>query len=359
MRRPPNAILATFPALFLALALSFASACGGGSESPDAGAKRDRKVIVLSPHGDEILDKFSALFEEAYPGIRVIATNLPTGKVLSRLRIDKDSPQVDVWWGGTSAFFTQAKSEGLLEPYRPSWAVASAAGFHDTDDAWYGHFLQVPAVMFNKNLYVAAQMPGTFAELLDPKWNNKIVIREPMDSGTMKTIYTGIVWARGGAAGDPQLGYDYLTKLDAQTRSYLPDPQALFDRIAKSSAGYISLWNLTDIIFQTEANGYPFGYRIPSDPVPVSVDPIGLVKGGPHPEEAKLFYEFVTSSEICIQLAHEHYRILARNDIPAASLPEFMSSFEFTPMDIELQEFDRRQTEWMRHWLDSIRDPEK
>lgn len=343
------------------IVLSSIAGCRGGEESSEetTAAKPTRSVVLLTPHGQEMLEEYEAAFEAAYPDIDLVGRFVPTGQVLSQLRIDRDRPQVDVWWGGTSAFFGQAKDEGLLQPYRPSWADASRTDYHDADDMWYAHFLQVPAMMFNSNIYEPSEIPDRWDELLSADWKDKIVIREPMNSGTMKTIYTGLIWARGGEAHDPQAGYEFLKRLDAQTRSYLPNPQALYDRIAKSRAGYLSLWNLTDIIFQSEANGYPFGFRVPSGPVPVSLDPIGIVAGAPNAEEAKLFYEFVTSKESCLKLARDHFRILARSDIAPEELPPMMREIQFQPMEIDLAQFDRLQVQWMQHWLDSIRDPEK
>jgi iron(III) transport system substrate-binding protein len=334
-------------------------ACGAPGDRARDGIERTRRVVVFTPHGQELLDEFIELFEAEYPDISVVGTFVPTGKILSRLRIDKDSPQADIWWGGTSAFFAQARDEGLLQPYRPSWAEHVDAGYHDPDDMWYAHFLQVPAIMFNRNIYQSNHMPASWQDLLSADWNGKIVIREPMHSGTMKTIFTGVIWQLGGPAHDPAPGYAYLKRLDAQTRSYLPNPQALYDRIARSSAGYISMWNLTDILFQSEVNGYPFGFHILDEPAPISLDPIGIVRGAPNLEEAKLFYEFVTSRESCVRLARNHFRILARNDIPKEDLPLSMASVQFIPLEIDLDTFDRLQNDWMQHWADSIRSPEK
>ena len=75
--------------------------------------------------------------------------------------------------------------------------------------------------------------------------------------------------------------------------------------------------------------------------------------------QARLFYEFVTSKESSIRLARDHFRFLARNDIPAQELPAWMQSIRFDPMAIDLAEFDRLQMEWMQHWRDAIRDPDK
>jgi len=318
-----------------------------------------KQVVVYSPHGQEILDEFGAAFHAAHPDIEFVGRFVSPLQVLSQLRIDTRSPKIDVWWGGTSAFFSQGVAENLLQPYRPSWADASKTEYHDAKDFWYAQFLQVPAVMFNSNIYKVEDIPKSWAELLDPKWKDKIVIREPMDSGTMKTIYSGIIWRLGGAEHKSDAGYDFLKKLDAQTKSYLPNPQALYDRIGKSSEGYISLWNVTDIIFQAKANGYPFGFRVFEDPVPLSVDPIGIIAGAPHSEEAKLFYEFVTSKENCVKLAKEHYRILARTDISKDDLPAEMNAIQFQPMDISFEAFDKLQNEWMETWRKTIRNPEK
>ncbi len=340
----------------------FVAACGQQKEKSNAAASTNsnrKQVVVFTPHGQEMLDEYKKAFEKAYPNIEVVGRFVPTGQILSQLRIDKGAAKIDVWWGGTSAFFAQAKNEKLLEPYKPSWAGAIKAEYHDSDDAWFAQFLQVPAIMFNKNIYKADAVPQKWDDLLDPKWKDKIVIREPMDSGTMKTIFTGLIWRSGGANHDPAPGYDFLKRLDAHTKTYLPNPQALYDRVAKSEEGYLSLWNLTDVLFQAEANGYPFGYRIPTDPVPISLDPIALIAGGPHAEEAKLFYEFVTSKENCLKLARDHFRILAREDISRKELPARMREIQFQPMQFDFSEFDKLQTQWMDHWQTSIRDPKK
>ncbi len=346
------------------------TACSGGepggpnaasetSASSGPAASATRQVVVYTPHGQEILDEFEAAFEAAHPDIDVVGRFVPTGQILSQLRIDKGSAQIDIWWGGTSALFGQAKDDGLLEPYRPSWADVIDPAYHDADDAWYAQFLQLPAIIYNRNVYEVGETPRSYRELLGAEWKDKIVIREPLNSGTMRTIYAGIVWELGGPEHTPALGYQFLKELDAQTRSYLPNPQALYDRIAKSRDGYISLWNLTDAIFQSKANGYPFGWNVPEGPIAISLDPIALVKGGPNPEEAREFYEFVTSKESCAALAKKHFRILARNDLDPSELPDITAGIQFTALDLDSAVFDQVQLDWMQHWQDSIRDPDK
>jgi iron(III) transport system substrate-binding protein len=362
------------PALWLLLVLLVAcgksdSSSEGQNQSPHPAAvagsdaqhpaTAGRSVVVYSPHGQEILDEYAAAFHRGHPDIQVVGRFLPTGEILSQLRIDKTAPKVDVWWGGTSAFFSQAKADGLLKAYRPWWVGVAKPGYHDAEDFWYAQFVEVAAIVGNKSLYKREDLPATWDDLLASKWRDKIVVREPMGSGTMTTIFTGLVWRLGGESHDPAPGYDFLKKLDAQTHLYLPSPQALYDRIAKSPEGYVSPWNLTDILFQAHANGYPFEYRIPEGAFPISLDPIALVAGAPHLEEAKMFYEFVTSKESCLKMARDHFRLLARTDIAPEELPDWTKDVHFEAMPIDQEAFDRLQPDWMRHWREAIRNPEK
>ena len=74
--------------------------------------------------------------------------------------------------------------------------------------------------MFNSNSYCAGEVPGTWEELLSPAWNGKIVIREPMDSGTMKTIFTGLIWSLGGWEHDHAAGFEFLRRERSGRRGY-------------------------------------------------------------------------------------------------------------------------------------------
>src|SRR5690625_7824299 len=61
---------------------------------------------------------------------------------------------------------------------------------------------------------------------------------------------------------DPEKGYEWLAKLDANTKEYAQDPTNLYLKLARQE-GLISLWNLQDILIQAHANNQPFDYVIP------------------------------------------------------------------------------------------------
>jgi len=77
-------------------------------------------------------------------------------------------------------------------------------------------------------------------------------------------------------------------------------------------------------------------FVVPVSGTPVLAEGIALVKGGPNLEDARRFYEFVTTPEALIFQARTFYRIPARKDIPADSLPQWMVAQPIRAMTLDL-----------------------
>jgi iron(III) transport system substrate-binding protein len=327
------------------LALEFLG-CGG--------KKSEKKVIVYSPHGGDILTQFEELFEEKHPDIDVQWLEMGSQDVLDKVRSESENPQGDIWWGAPSTMFMNAAKEGLLQAYRPMWADAVDENFKDRDDLWYGTYLTPEVIAYNTQLLEESEVPKDWDELLKPEWKDKIIIRYPLASGTMRAIYSAMIWRFYRDSGDPTQGYEWLLKLDANTKEYAASPTMMQQKLARGE-GVLTVWNMPDIVFQTKEKGYPFGYVIPESGTPVVMEGMALIANCKHPEEAKLFYEFVNSIESLIILANEHYRIPARTDIPRDSLPEWIAETQFKVMDIDWEVFSKKSTEWMKYWEQNIK----
>lgn len=322
--------------------------CGGEK-------KINKKVIVYSPHGGDILAQFEELFEKKYPDIDVEWIDMGSQAVLDRIRSESENPQGDIWWGAPSDMFMNAAKVGLIQAYRPTWADAVKTEYRDPKDLWYGTFLTPEVIAYNNQLLKAAEVPQDWDDLLKPEWKDKIIIRYPLASGTMRAIYSAMIWRFYKENNDPAQGYDWLLKLDANTKEYAASPTMMQQKLARGE-GTITVWNMPDIVFQAKEKGYPFGYLIPKSGTPVVTDAIAMIAGCKNPEEAKLYYEFVNSKESMIILAKQHYRIPARKDIPKDSLPEWITETEFTPMDIDWPVFSEKSGEWMKYWEQNIKD---
>lgn len=306
-------------------------------------------VVVYSPHGPEMLREAETRFEAANPGVDVQWLDLPSQEVYNRVSAERGSAHADVWWGATSTMFIQAANEGLLDAYRPTWADAVEPAYKDPQDRWHGMFRSPLAIMYNTRKYAKDDVPQTWDDLLAPAWKGKITLREPLPSGTLR-VFIGAMILR---APDEDAGIAWLKRLHEQTEAYMGQPQLLFDHI-KRNPELITVWLAPDAVLQRQLNGYPFDYVVPPD-TPVTTDGIAVVKGAPHPELARKFYEFVTSPEMLTLQAEKFGKMPARSDLDPATLPAWMVAEQIDPMDIDWANFARQEQHWVDRWASEVR----
>lgn len=320
-----------------ALALA---ACGGADDGRTP-------LLVYSPHGKDMLQAYEAAFEAADSTVDVQVIDMGSQTALERIRTERQNPQASVWWGGPQTLFMEAAEAGLLQPFTPSWADAVPASAKDAEGRWYGAYRTPLGLMRNTDAVDDADVPADWDALLDERWADRLLIRLPNESGTMRTIWGAMILRQPTV----EEGYRWLARLDTQVKGYAADPTQLYLRLARGEAD-LTLWNLPDAYFQ--AQSYPFGFTAPASGTPVLVDGIAIPAGAPHPEAAQRFVEFVTTEAALVEQAERFHRIPARTDIPEADLPAWMTSGAFTPMDLDWQRLADEGPAWMQVWQEQI-----
>ncbi|SEM99095.1 extracellular solute-binding protein [Lihuaxuella thermophila] len=332
-----------------------------GCLAPDSSGEKakdglEEKVVIYSPHGKDILQDFEKMFEKEHPHVDVQWLDMGSQEVLDRIRSEKQNPQADVWWGAPSVMFEQAREEGLLEAYKPSYAAALPAEFRAEDFSWTGTSQTPEVIMYNTDQISKQEAPKDWDDLLDPKWKDRIMIRYPLASGTMRTIFSAMIYRTYKETNDPKQGYEWLAKLDANTKEYSPNPEIMYNKIARGE-GAITVWNMPDAVMLKEKKNYPFDFVIPKSGTPVLTEGIALVKGAKHPKAAQAFYEFVNSEEAVLFLAENHYRIPTRTDVK--NLPKWITDTTITPMEIDWKVMQEKEKEWMDYWDQNIKNKQK
>ncbi|RDW20797.1 extracellular solute-binding protein [Oceanobacillus chungangensis] len=323
--------------------------------SGNQSSELEDKVVVYSPHGSDILSEFEKQFEEEY-GIDMQFLDMGSQEILDRVRSETNNTQADVWWGAPQVNFDQAKEEGLLAEYKPSYADSLDELYHDEDWMWSGTSITPEVIMYNTQEIDAEDVPKDWDDLLDPKWEDEIIIRYPLASGTMRTIYSAMIYRTYKETEDTTEGYEWLSKLDENTKEYSANPELMYNQIAKG-VGSLTVWNMPDTVMLAEEKGYPFDYVIPESGTPVLTEGIAIIKDAPNPKAAEAFYEFVNTKEAAQLLAETYYRIPTRSDIE--DLPAWISETEIKPMDIDWALFQEKESEWMEYWDTNIKNTEK
>lgn len=316
----------------------------GGCSSDDR-----TSLVVYSPHGKEMLSEYELAFEAVYPDINVQWLDMGGQDAYDRVRTERVNPTASIWWGGDSPTFSRAASEGLLEPYAPTWASSVPEGSYGENDFWYATYLTPEVLLYNTGTVKGDEIPSDWDSLLEPHWNDRIIIRYPLASSTMRTIWGALIMRQESV----EEGYKWLAHLDINTKTYAADPTQLYLKIARQE-GDLSLWNMPDTYIQADSLGYPFGFSLPESGTPVLNDAIALVKNGPALDAARLFYEFVTTDEALIAQANSYYRIPAR-PLDSNLLPEWMVSTEIVAMDIDWERLSTEGPVWMQFWDENIK----
>lgn len=312
-------------------------------------------LVLYSPHGRDLLALVERDYERQRPEIDVRWLDMGSQEVYDRIRSERANPQCDVWFGGPSTIFARGAAEELLAPHRPAWAEAVPAQSRHPEDLYFGLYRTPPILVFNQDAVPASDAPRDWEDLLDPRWRGKVLLRDPLASGTMRTLF-GMVLARSVAeTGGPEAGFDWLRRLDAQTKEYVANPALLHQKLVRRE-GLVTMWELTDILFQRQ-RGAPLGYSFASSGTPVIDDSVGLVAGAPHAEEGRAFLDWVGGREATLAAAREAFRLPARQDLTLAELPDWAREAlaGIVPIPLDHALLEEHLNEWMARWDREVR----
>jgi iron(III) transport system substrate-binding protein len=321
------------------------------------GCRRDHRtpVVIYSPHGRDQLQLLEQAFERHHPDIDVRWLDMGSQEILDRLRFERVNPQADVWFGGPASIFDRGIADSVLAPCRPVWADRVDRNRAGPRDLYYPVYLTPAVIAYNSSAVSPSAAPQDWDAVLEPRWKDKVIIRDPMASGTMRAIWGLILERSIRRTGDTAEGMAWLRRLDGQTKTYTISPALLYEKLARQE-GLISLWDLQDILI-TQAKGLPLGYVFPRSGTVVIDDGIGLVRGSRHPDAARAFIDFVGSTEAQLLAARRVYRLPARTDLPAESVPPWVAEVEkqMVVADVDWRLLATRGQGWMSYWDQHVR----
>lgn len=316
-------------ALVLVLALTMAiTSCGGGKEdAKKEGGDKSGTVVVYSPHDAEPLNDGVNRFMEKYPDIKVEVVAAGTGELINRIKAESSKPIADVLWGGGADSVVAFKE--YFEPYKTANDDQIPAAYKDPDGIWTGESPLPMVIFYNKKLIEEAGMtpPKSWEDLLAPEWKGKIAYASPAKSGSAYTQLCTMLLGHGGKED----GWDFIKKLYANLDGKVLDSSSKCHKMVADGEYYVGLTLEKAAVKYIDDKNVDFVY--PEDGTSAVPDGVALVKGGPNPDNAKLFIDYITSKE-CQEAQSQNWgRRPARKDV---KVPEGMAKLE----DIKLVDYD-------------------
>jgi iron(III) transport system substrate-binding protein len=238
-------------------------------------------------------------FKESHPDIEIESVRASAGKMLARLRAEKENPQVSIWYVGPSLDHIAAKKDGLTAPYTESLAWQWMPDkFKDPDGHWASCCVGMIAFVSNKDFLEEhnVEAPTSWQDLLNPVFKGEIATAYPYTSGTSYTILATIIQLMG-----EKEGFEYVKKLDEQMHHYTESGSAC---IAQAGMGEIAVGIAFahDITVKGIWAGYPVEMSFPTEGTGcVNAGTISLIKVKENLEPeiplAKIFFDWSLSAE--------------------------------------------------------------
>jgi iron(III) transport system substrate-binding protein len=248
-------------------------------------AKKEGKVIVYGAQVPQAMKPLHEAFEKKY-GIQVDYWRGSSTKVSERALTEwrAGKPGFDVVEGNRGVQLIM-RDDGLFQKYIPPSSEKFPAKFKEKDGMITPWRVLPISILYNTDMVKSGELPKTFDDLLNPKWNGKITMPDP----TRHTTTAQFLWNLKEIKGDKWL--DLVKGLAKQKPLLVESLAPVTTTIIKGEAPV----GITYIKYVKQYKG-PVGYvlmdKYLSDPNYMS-----LGAKAPHPNAAKLYIEFVTSAE--------------------------------------------------------------
>lgn len=243
---------------------------------------------MYSPHDADPLAAGVALFEKAYPNIKVQVVAAGTGELAQRVVAEAANPQCDVFWGGGAD--TLAAYTDFFSPYVCANDAVIADAYKDANDLWIGESPLPMVFIYNKSLINEKDVPTTWEGLTNPALKGKIAFTSPAKSGSAYTQLCTILFSQNSIDEGWALVKKFIANLDGKVLSSSGNAHKL---VATGEYVIGVTIEKSAVLYADNPN---IGYLYPKKNSAVP-DGVALIKNSPNPDNAKLFIDFVTGIE--------------------------------------------------------------
>ncbi len=278
------------------------------------------EVVLYSSNQPELLDTISQDFK-AKTGITLNIVRMGTGEAMKRIDAEKANPLGDVFWSGDVSVLDNAKANFM--PYVSPEAKTLPAGYKEKDNKWTAANTHLMIIMANTSLVPEAELPKSWADLLDPKWKDKIVMANPQKSGSAYAQVYGL---------NKILGWEGVQKLIKNVK--VLDSSSLIYK--GTAAGEFPLGITMEYAAHRYVAGGDKNVKIiyPTDGVISAPEGVAIINNSKNPEEAKKLVDYLLSQDVVNKVYVDYFRRPARPDtvkvegMPAVSDLNIMKGFD-------------------------------
>jgi len=270
-----------------------------------------------------------------------------TGMLFSQLRREKEQPEADVAIGLDSIFSLRAVQEDLFRPYRPA-----AADYIPADLVFDPEFRLTPFdfgyVLFNYDSEKLQQVPASHQDLLDPVYQGKIIITNPLTSspGQIFLLTTVALFGEDGFV-------EYWQALRKNILAVTSGWDEAYGMYTAGEAPIVLSYGTSPAyhILYEETNRYQ--PLVLDGAAYAQIEGVGILKGSRNPKEAELLLEYLLSPEFQALIPETQFMYPARSDVELPSAFRLETPVE-TLLNLPPESIEANLEKWLNGWEQAI-----
>ncbi len=307
----------------LVLSLALASPASAGELNVYYGTSRD----LFEP----VIQAFAA----SRPDIKVSSYRAPTEELMAtiELEIKAGKPRADVIVIVASQLFGLQQQHKALQNYVPKDLEKVKKELRDPEGYLIPTGVNLSLIQYNTKRITGADIPKKFTDLLNPKWNNQIVMTDPRNSASAHTHIWFLTKYMVDTAGEPPYGWSFykeLRKLNVKNVASHGTVRAM----VQTGERPLGIQMLNDAIKSVSA-GEPAAFVLAQEGSAAEISAAGIVKASRNQQEAKAFVDFLLTEKGQDLIAKLAGYVPVRADM-AYKFPDgrSLADFKIVPVDL-------------------------
>ncbi len=248
-----------------------------------AAAKKEGALTMYTTFAEKDQPTLVRPFEAKY-GVRVNIWRAGTDKVLQRTLTEASAKKYDVDLIHFGSPEMEALSrEKILQAVNSPVHKELQPGSVPAHREWAATLLSVWVQVYNTNLIKKSDLPGKYADLLDPKWKGKLGI-EAKD----EDWFASVVDIMGGGEKGLKFFRDLVERNGISART----GHTLLNNMVIAGEVPLALTVYNYMPEQAKKKGAPIDW-FALEPAVARSNAVGVARHAPHPNAALLFYEYM------------------------------------------------------------------
>lgn len=280
------------------------------------------RVVIYNADTAEFGEAFAKAFNSQHPDVKVEIISAGVGQLFTRVKAEAARPQGDIMLAASKESFIQMAD--LFQPYVSKRDADFPERMKDKERRSYGFSMPLQVLIINTTLIPAAEAPRAWRDLGDAKWKGKIIMANPALSGSAYAQLAQMLQLHGWP----------LVQQVVKNATITSSSKLAYQGVGTGEFA-IGLTG-EENVFKLKSEGRPVEAVHPAEGTGLRYDAVGIIKGGPNPENAKLFLDFLNSKEAhTIAAGNPFFRRSARKDVAPPPGLKPTGEIKFFDYDVE------------------------